>query len=472
MFEKWIRAAFPKLQVIYDKMPYVIQNLLTSIRGYVLTRMRYQPLFWEFLDGLLEREKLSPDKLIQYQSEQLNALIKYCYENTHFYRKQFSKLGLKISDIQETSDLLKIPLLTRESVRANWQDLISTSTNKTIKVYTSGTSGSGIPCIYDEIVIVQNWAYQARQRIWANVYPRDWRITMFGNKVVPVARRKPPFWTYNYPEKQILLSIFHISEANKDYYINFLQNHTGMVIEGFPTVLNIIADFIIQENKSIPMKAVFTTAEPLYPFIRDKIERAFSTKVYDSYGMTELVGLIQECKEGKYHLISDYGILEVLDEDGQPLSQNEEGYLVWTGLINLAMPLIRYQIGDKGMWEIEQTCPCGKPFPLVHPTITRDSDYLMTIDGRILSPRAVNQVLKNKMSFQVCQFVQKNQDTVVLRVVPGKGNLQHDVNEVQRALQELLGNGMNILFEKATEPIRRGQQGKIPLIISDLGRIG
>ena len=469
MFEKLIRNAFPELQSLYDKAPYPLQNLLTTARGYTLSQMRYQRLFWEYLDELLDREKFTLAEIEAYQNEQLRNLIRYSYENVPFYRKYLSEQNLIMDDIKTTQDLSKLPVLTRETVRTCWKDLVSSSVpdRQKIKVFTSGTCGAGLPIVYDETALVKNWAFRARQKLWANINPREWRITFFGSKIVPIRRSQPPFWTYNYFEKQILISIFHLSKEYKKHYIDFLQSNTNLLLEGFPTVLSILSDFILEKEINIPMKAVFTDGEPLYPYIREKVESAFKAKVFDHYGMTEWVGLIQECEKGRYHLISDYGILEILDKNYSPVSAGEEGYLVWTGFTNPTMPLIRYQIGDKGMWDIDQHCPCGRPFPLVHPTITRDSDYLIAPDGRILSPRAINQLLKNKTFFKSCQFIQEDHNTIIIRVVIGNSGAWKDIEEVENGLYDILGNSINVLIKWADKAIQY-ENGKIPLIVSKL----
>ena len=69
------------------------------------------------------------------------------------------------------------------------------------------------------------------------------------------------------------------------------------------------------------MHAVFTSGEPLYPWIRQKIEAAFRCEVFDSYGMTEYCGAIQQCAAGQMHLIPEFGFLEILDEQNQPVAQ-------------------------------------------------------------------------------------------------------------------------------------------------------
>ena len=318
---------------------------------------------------------------------------------------------------------LSFPVLARETLRNCWKDFVSdTAGPGPVKVFTSGTTGAGLPVLYDQEAYVMNWAFRARQKTWAGIRPREWRISLFGSRVAPLHRTRPPFWSYNYLEKQILLSIYHISSVNRRHYVDFLASHPGLFVEGFPSVLSILGAFVEEEAGKIGMKAIFTDGEPLDPTARRKLASAFACPVYDSYGMTEWVGLIQECERGGYHMISDYGILEVLDENCNPLPPGREGHLVWTGFTNMTMPLIRYRIGDKGLWEKNGECPCGRPFPLVHPTITRDSDYLMAPDGRILSPRIISPLAKDKTSFGSCQFVQRVKNTVEILVVPKDGH--------------------------------------------------
>ncbi len=466
--EGWIRTRMPGLQPLYDLAPYPVKNILTTARGYVLTRMRYSQLFWRHLQELLEREKEPAGAIEEYQNESLRRLVSHVYDHVPFYRRSFASLRLLPSDIRTVRDLPLLPVLTRETVRSCWKEFISDDAGRgTVRVFTSGTTGAGLPVVYDGDAYIKNWAFRARQKVWAGIHPREWRISLLGSRVAPLDRTRPPFWTYNYLERQILLSIFHISSDYRQHYVDFLASHPNLFMEGFPSVLAILGGFVGEAGGHVAMRAVFTDGEPLQAEARRKITSAFSCPVYDSYGMTEWVGLIQECEKGRHHFISDYGLLEVLDDQGDPVPAGEEGYLVWTGFTNMTMPLIRYRIGDKGMWEKDQACPCGRPFPLVHPTITRDSDYLIAPDGRILSPRAINQLLKDRTSFRSCQFVQRARDTVEIRVVPGDGDAAKDAKSVKEALERMLGRTVAVEVVFGDKPLQR-KNGKIPLIFSSI----
>ena len=336
--------------------------------------------------------------------------------------------------------------------------------NNCIRVGTTGTTGASLQVSYSEEVARRNWAFHMRRWAWAGVRPRTPRVTFFGSRVVPADRKLPPFWTRNLLERQTLASILHLSESNASDYISLLRENMGAVLEGFPSVLAILADFIRKTGMPIPMRVVFTDGEPLYPRLREAIEEAFSTRVYDSYGNTELCGLIHQCEAGRMHAAPDYAYLEILNEQNEPVENGQEGYLVWTGLINDTMPLIRYRIGDRGCREIIGKCDCGRAFPVVVPTITRDSDQLFCPDGRIFSPRALNQALKGAKGLRFCQIVHEQPGHIVVRGVASDEIASDDLMTIRANLQKILGSSISVSAMLADNPIIRAG-GKIPLIV-------
>jgi len=226
-----------------------------------------------------------------------------------------------------------------------------------------------------------------------------------------------------------------------------------------------LAEFIISSGDPIPMRVIFTDGEPIYPFLRDKLESAFAAKLYNTYGNTELCGLIQQCERGGLHLNPDYAYLEILDDNNQPVPPGETGYLVWTGLINDAMPLLRYRIGDRGAWSAA-SCACGRNSPLVEPGMTRESDVLYAADGRIFSPRSVNQVLKGTTAFRFCQFIQHTPGQVLIRAVGEGEQAQVELRRVREQIRQLLGKDSRVDAELASTPIMKSG-GKTPLVLQE-----
>ena len=82
------------------------------------------------------------------------------------------------------------------------------------------------------------------------------------------------------------------------------------------------------------------------------------------------------------HVNADVIRLEVLDDDGRPLPVGVEGNLVATSLVNHAMPLLRYRVGDRG--SLLPHCLRLRPFafPLLGVVTGRAADVLVLADGR------------------------------------------------------------------------------------------
>lgn len=461
MLEPLIRANIGRLQTVYDRLPSPARTLLNSARGWFLSRIRYSPEAFSFLKHLRAHEAWTPDDISSFQIRSLQEIVSHARAAAPYYAN-YPQI-----EIRNFDSLRLLPVLTRETVRENRAHLLSRDVppRQRIIAGTTGTTGGNLKVAYTEKLARENWAFLLRQWAWAGVKPRQPRVTLFGARVVPITRTTPPYWTHNLPERQILLSIFHLSQKTAADYLKFLHEHRGTVLEGFPSVLSILADFALSRGETIPMRAVFTSGEPLYPAAREKIESAFQAAVFDSYGMTEYCGLIQQCEKGEMHLAPEYGYLEILDANNAPVAADEEGYFVWTGFLNRAMPLVRYRIGDRGRWKLGTPCQCGRAFPRVTPTITRESEILHCADGRIFSPRALNQYLKGATSLRFCQFVHDRAERVVVRAVAGSDLAALEMMKIREELQHLLGGSMRVTAEIASEPLVF-PGGKIPLIVN------
>ena len=463
MLEPLVRNNLPHLHGLYDRMPAPALNLLVNARGWLLTSIRYSPRMYATLQHLRSSERWTADDVARLQLANLQNTIDHARQFAPRYR-EYAPITLRTPD-----DLRRLPILSRETLRKHTSGFLAgdVPARSRIRAGTTGTTGANLTVTYTQEALADNWAFLLRQWAWAGVAPRSPRVTLFGARILPTRRNVPPYWTHNGPERQLLMSIFHMSDATAPAYLDCLARRSGEILEGFPSVLSILADFAERSGITIPMRAVFTSGEPLYPEARAKIEKIFRSRVFDSYGMTELCGLVQQCAAGAMHLAPEYGYLEIIDDAGDPVKPGEEGFLVWTGFVNRAMPLIRYRVGDRGRWESEAECPCGVKFPRLVPTITRESDLLRLRDGRVFSPRALNQLLKDTTAFRFCQFVHEPKDRVVLRAVGSGKKAADEAFAVKKRLAELLGASVStdVLFAEA--PISRAG-GKIPLIVNQV----
>ena len=164
---------------------------------------------------------------------------------------------------------------------------------------------------------------------------------------------------------QLWMSSFHLSDQNIPYYIDKLSTYKPAAIEGYPSTLYILAEYLNRHNILLPMKAAFSSSETLLPFQRQEIMQAFSCNLYDFYGLAERTVFATECEhhEGK-HLNFEYGYTEIVNDADGRVENGQKGYLVSTSLQNYGMPLIRYKTTDVTQFKLD-TCKCGRHMPRI-----------------------------------------------------------------------------------------------------------
>lgn len=409
---------------LYRLAPVWCQNLLLTGFGTFLERERYGGRYDEFRDMLSRTEWLSRDELGAYQDQRLRAIVTHAYETVPYYRRRFDERRLKPADVRSRADLSRVPLLTKEDIRANFRDLRSRAVpQRSMRMgHTSGTTGTPLTVGYDRDTVWMTYAVFDRHYRWAGCrMGRDGdRIAVArGNVIVPLDQKGPPFWRRNRRQNQLLLSSFHLSKANLPAYLDALAEFRPAVLDGYPSTLYILAKYLLSRGETFPLRAAVTSSETLYDFQRSAIEQAFACRVFDYFALAERAVFSSECDRHEgHHIAMEYGLAEVVDPDGLPVSPGTAGRLVGTTLHNMAMPLIRYVTSDLTSLPDRQ-CSCGRGLEIMEDVTTKAEDVLTLSDGRLISPSVLTHPFKPLDCIEGSQIVQKAPDHVVIRLVPG-----------------------------------------------------
>ena len=451
---------------IYQYSPVPIQNLWVSLYGWQLSRRRYGPEHERFLSNLSQTKNLSAEEIQKLQINQLRKLLKVAFKDVPHYADWAQKTGFRPEDIRQISDLCALPILNKSDVRENLESL----TNRTyprkslFSLNTSGTSGSPLVIRCDAHSRQRHYALWTRLREENGLLRNDHRATFFGQIIHLADANQPPFWRYDASQHNLLCSSYHLAPQNLPYYAKKLEKYQPQEIIGYPSSLHALALHLLENPRhTICPKVVFTTAEMLLPQQRTAIEAAFKAPLIDQYGCTEMVLFVAQCREGSYHLHPEEGILEVLDEKGKP---SEEGEAVCTGLLNLAMPLIRYRLGDK-VRLASKNCSCGSSFPVIAEILGRNDDILKTPDGRPIG--RLDPVFKGLPGIRETQIVQESENTLHLYLVPDVNFSDTVKTELLNELIQRVGSNMEILITEVNA-IPREANGKFRAVISKLSK--
>jgi phenylacetate-CoA ligase len=262
------------------------------------------------------------------------------------------------------------------------------------------------------------------------------------------------------------MSSYHLSPEYLSYYVQALRDFRGDYLEGYPSSVYAIAQYIL-ENKLAPVsfKACFATAETLYDHQRQAIYEAFGCKTFNQYGCGEMAVFAAECEQGGMHLSPEIGIVEVVDDNNNPVAPGQTGHLICTSLINRVQPFIRYRIGDIGSLKTG-SCPCGRPLPLLGQIEGRVDDVLVTPDGRRIG--RLDPVFKGTRGILEAQVVQDDLNTFRVRIVPSANYKDSDGQNILNNLAQRLGKV--IIHIELVPYIERTSAGKFKAVLCNIKR--
>lgn len=457
------------LTTIYERTPYFLGNVFGILGG--LKKFVEEKHYSDFryrLNELLKTQWFSFDQLQAVQLQRIKGIINHAYHNVPYYYNKFHELGLHPEDIIDFKDVKQIPILTKEDIKRNYTDFIANNVSPSDCIYqgTSGTTGSPFTIIMDKSTLIWEKVWIQRHRIWSGYTHSDWRGTLGGHKIVPLSQKKPPFWRYNLVAKQILFSTYHMTPKNLHYFVDKIKKSKIKFIDGYPSTIYILAKFLKSKNIYLPMKAVFTGAEPIFDYQRKVIEDRFCCKIFDHYGLTEKVVSAGECEEHEgRHITMEGTFVEIVPVTNKSNSANY-GEVIGTSLVNYAMPLIRYRTGDMSAF-IGKNCKCGRKLPRIEPVETKMEDIITSFDGQFISASNLTFPFKSLSSIIEAQVVQEDLGNISVRIIKGENYTNYDTKKLLKGLRSVLGNSfkIHIVF---VDSIERTKTGKFRFVISNV----
>ncbi|EEW10416.1 exopolysaccharide biosynthesis protein VpsH [Vibrio mimicus] len=430
----------------YVKAPIWLQNLMLSLRALSRKIVRENGEMYAVLKEIQANE-FSKTHLAQYQQQQLQQTLVNASEKVPYYQH----LGL-----QSGSGIEAFPYLDKTILRHEHEQFIS-SVKPSVVVHgaTSGTTGTPLTILQDMRSVIREQAFVARQMAWAGYRKGDKRAWIRGDMVVPLSQKQGPFWRYSWFEQMIIMSSFHLTPKAMPSYLQAMVDFGVEVIQAYPSSIAALARYLETNQTYYPskLKSIITSSESLSEEDRQVIETRFGCKVFDWYGLFERVAAIGQCEHGRYHLLSDYSQVELV-EAGQGRYE-----LIGTNFNNYYFPLIRYKTGDHVYLSENETCPCGRVFPVIDRIEGRIGDYLIGEDGQKV--HILNHIPKGVNGLIATQFLQNSRDKVVILVVVD--SLRFDLVQEEILIKNTKDRiGRNIYIEiRKVESIPKSKNGKV-----------
>lgn len=297
------------------------------------------------------------------QLERLRETLVNCYENIDFYKRSFDEAGFDPHTIESLEDLRKAPFTTKQDMRDAYPYELFAVPRKDVKEIhmSSGTTGVATVSGYTDADI----------RSWGDCFARG--IGYAGGTEEDVVHVCYGYGLFtgglgaHYGGLAVGAETIPMSAGNTKRQIKVLQSMGSSILCCTPSYAMHIADTAIEmgldPRKDFTLKAGIHGAEAFSDQFRKNLEDKLGYKVYDVYGLTEVMGpgVAMECEEQDgLHVAEDHFFVEILDpETHEPVPDGEWGELVITTLTKEASPVVRYRTRDITRI-MPGECACGR----------------------------------------------------------------------------------------------------------------
>jgi len=396
------------------------------------------------------------NRIRRHQDQKLVDTLRYAVERVPHYRD----LGLKADQITSAADLEHFPVLTKSTLQENQVKLLADGvTLDTCKTsITSGSTGEPTTSAFDRNTwLLCKYTLKIRRLLAYGVG--------IGKRVLLVSEMHPEEIADSSRVfgSGLLFGQRYVSiHQPVSHGLHELRSFRPHAIYAFPSYLAELLEYCERQQEILPsLGTIFTSSEVLSEGLRQRLMNAFSADVCDVYGNTEFKEVAWQCRSKRYHVNFESTWVETIDD-----AEDGFGTVLLTTLVNRAMPLIRYRVGDRVRMGTGQ-CDCGRNGPWLAAVSGREVDMLILADDRRLSPYLLTSIIELDPGIRRYQIVQSTPSELTIRYLRA---FDREVNEPQlrRSIAELLGEAVRIHFEHVTD-LPRTERGKQKVFIRAFG---
>ena len=337
-------------------------------------------------------EKASVDELRALQLQRLKWSLAHAYANSPVYKAKFDEAGVHPDDLQQLSDLSKFPFTTKKDLRDSYPfGMFAVPRGQLARIHaSSGTTGKPTVVGYT-LKDIDTWAGVVARSIRASgARPGDLVHISYGYGLFTGGLGA------HYGAEKLGLTVVPFGGGQTERQIQLIQDFRPDIIMVTPSYMLAIADEVERmglDPKALSLRLGIFGAEPWTNEMRTAIEARMNIDAVDIYGLSEVMGpgVANECVETKDGptIWEDHFYPEIIDPDtGEPVTDGQEGELVFTSLTKEALPIIRYRTRD-----LTRLLPGTARTMRRMQKITGRSDDMMIIRGVNVFPTQIEELL-------------------------------------------------------------------------------
>jgi phenylacetate-CoA ligase len=418
----------------------------------------------------------SREEILGDQARRLRRLLRHAARFVPYYRETFLRLGLKPEDFRSAEDLALLPVLERRDIQTDPERFHSSAFRRRTcyTIHSGGSTGAPIAARHELGAMLQTAAHGQRyQGALAEVRPGKGRKGARETWVFPSLRANVHAYRLAWRKH----TLFDRRPLASRQYVSMtepLEKVVSLINEYKPDIIHTHGSYLEElfahlQATGTPIhkaRAAGFGADGLSDQCRRLMMDGFGIPAFSIYASVEAPSIGFECREHRgIHINEDIYPVRIVDGSGRTLPPGERGEVVVSNLVNRAMVLLNYRLGDLAAL-LPGPCPCGRSLPMMSFPEGRRDDFLELPSGRSLTPFAVGHALRDEAGVLQYQLVQEAPLSFrISLVVREPFDVRAYEARAAAKLADIFGEGVS-LRASVVPAIPRTASGKVRPIIS------
>ena len=344
--------------------------------------------FWDAAAETMPRADLERLQLARVRA----CLERLAASGVEFYRERLA--GVVPDRLRSIDDLARLPFTTKDDLRERYPfGLLAVPSRDVVRIHaSSGSTGKPTVVAYT----------RADLELWANLLARG--LVAGGLTSADVFQNAYAYGLFTggmgFHDAASLVgaAVVPISSGNTPRQVMLMRDFGVTALAATPSYAINVAEVAAAEGvdlRKLPVGAAFVGAEPMSDAIRQEIEERMGVRVYEQYGLSEIIGpgVASACdRQQGLHVWEDHFIAEIVDpESAERLPEGEIGELVLTAATKHAFPVVRYRTRDRTRL-VRERCACGRTMARITKILGRTDDMLI-VRGVNVFPSQIEHAL-------------------------------------------------------------------------------
>ncbi len=407
---------------------------------------------------LRERVKRPAAGGTKMQEKKLQELLLYLSLCSPFYSELFAKHKINIQEIKTLADLALIPTTNKDDLHQRNKDFLCVPLGKVVEyTSTSGTLGGPVT-----IALTENDLNRLANNEYNSFLCADGSSADIYQLMLTLDRQFMAGIAYYSGIRKLGAGIIRLGPGVPSLQWETIQRLKPTAIVAVPSFILKLITFAketgIDINGTTVKKAIcigenIRNTDFSLNILGKKITESWNIKLYSTYASTEMQTAFTECSEGNGgHYQPELVIVELLDENDNPVGPYTPGEVTITTLGVEGMPLLRYKTGDICMY-FDEPCACGRTSLRLSPIMGRKKQ-MIKFKGTTLYPPALFDLLNERE--EILDFVVEvysneiGLDQVLLYLLPIENTEECD-HRIRAYLQARLRVSPHIKYVTAEE---------------------